>query len=191
MRRLPALLFLCLGLCMADGASAQEVHRCLGADGSSILTDRRCVDVGAIERAPPAADAPAADATRAFHDSCARTLSSLVQRITSAIASGDVNQLAGIYEWSSVSDAGADRVLDRLESIVQHPLVAILPIRPVVETADADIDADADTNTDAPVATRQPHPIGLRLEQTQADGHTPAHAEFDLSRRYGCFWIRL
>lgn len=106
-------------------ARAQQVQRCMGADGRAVYTDRRCDDIGAVDRLPPAG---AAEGPRLFRGGCPRVLSQLVGEIGAAIQGRDVNRLAGIYDWTGVSDASASRVLDRLEAIVERPLVDIAPV---------------------------------------------------------------
>ncbi|AKC86175.1 hypothetical protein [Pseudoxanthomonas suwonensis] len=106
-------------------AHAQPVQRCIGPDGRAVYTDRRCDDIGAVERLPPAA---AGEGPRLFRGGCPHLLSQLVGEIGAAIQGRDVNRLASVYDWSGVSNASAGRLLDRLEGIVQRPLVDIAPV---------------------------------------------------------------
>ena len=39
-----------------------------------------------------------------------------------------MNRLASVYDWSGVSDASASRTLQRLEAMVERPLVDIAPV---------------------------------------------------------------
>ncbi|WP_372018525.1 hypothetical protein [Pseudoxanthomonas sp. 10H] len=118
----------CLMLCVAaalPAPAASQVQRCMGPDGRAVYTDRRCDDVGAVERLPGPS---AAEAPRLFRGGCPRVLSQLVGEIGAAIQGRDVNRLAGIYDWRGVSDASASRLLDRLEAVVERPLVDIAPV---------------------------------------------------------------
>jgi len=38
---------------------------------------------------------------------------------------------------------------------------------------------------------RKPRLIGLRVEQTLANGSTPSRTNFGLRQRMGCWWVRL
>lgn len=106
-------------------AQAQSVQRCMGPDGRAVYTDRRCDDIGAVQRIPPAATAHGA---RQVRGGCPRQLSQLVGEIGAAIQSQDVNRLSAIYDWRGLSGNSATRVFDRLEAIAGRPLVDIAPV---------------------------------------------------------------
>ncbi len=174
-------------------ATAQGTQRCVAPDGSTIYTDRRCEDLGAVNRLPPA---PAAGSTlSAFRNSCPRRLSDLVHEVSAAIDSRDVNRLASVYLWSGVSNTGANRILDRLEAIVERPLVDIVPIRPtplpVVEEAVDDATNGEPAVGEQPPAAYAQRPTRLRVVQTLRNSATPSDTTFDLRRSYNCFWITL
>ena len=77
------LLFACVVLAAAPAkARTQQVQRCIGADGQAVYTDRRCDDLGAVSRLPPAA---AGEGPRLFRGGCPRRLSQLVGAIGAAI----------------------------------------------------------------------------------------------------------
>lgn len=195
MPRLLPVLILCLGLPMASPSAAQNVRRCTNTDGGTVFTDRQCTEIGAIEQRRIVAPADVNPSrARPYGNGCPHRLSDLVQQITSSIASRDVNGLASIYAWNGLSSGGSERILTRLEAIVQRPLVAILPVRPGTPVTAADAETgtpEAPLDTYAEPAARAPHPIGLRLEQTLPDGRTPSHTVLGLHRRYQCFWISL
>ncbi|MFT3754736.1 MAG: hypothetical protein QM769_02110 [Pseudoxanthomonas sp.] len=198
---LPLLLFAAMAAwlaCMPAQAQAQTVHRCTAMDGSTILTDRRCEDLGAMDRLPDARMAAVATASNTI---CPRTLRDLVYRISAAINAQDANKLAGVYLWNHTSDAAANRIMDKLEAVVQRPLVDIAPIRPepppvvenIVENA-AIADAATDETANAYLYDPPPRPVrptGLRIEQTLRNSATPSRTVFGLRRSYGCFWIVL
>ena len=107
---------------------------------------------------------------------------------------GDVNRLAGVYHWAGTSDAGALRILDRLDVVAQRPLVDIVPIRPapapVLDAAGQVVDANRDGYYPQTTTQRQ-RPVGLRIVQTLKNSATPADTTFGLRRAYNCFWITL
>lgn len=182
-------ILLLLALAMAGAAHAQSgaIQRCTGPDGTSVFTDRRCEDVGARPHLPPPAT-PTARATAAAtlaRAGCSRRLSELVQQMRNAVAAQDVNGLSAAYWWAGIPAAQTNGVLERLEAVVQRPLVDIAP---VYADGGGDIDAAfAESGADAGAR----HPVGLRLEQTLRGGATPARTVFGLRRQYGCFWISL
>lgn len=163
-------LALLMALAPAPDAAAQ-VRRCVTDEGQIIYTDRQCESLGAQERAAPAR--PTLGATH--RRGCARTLRDLVFEVGEAINARDPNRLAAYYHWTGMSHAQAYATLGRLDAIAQRPLVDIVPLLP----GDA---SDAD-------AWRRP-PTGLRFEQTQRNGITPARAVFGLHRHLGCWWLR-
>jgi hypothetical protein len=160
--------------CMAGPASAL-VRRCVAQDGTLVFTDRRCADVGAVER--PRAETEAR-VTPVFRDPCPRTLRDLVDRLRVAADGRDVNQLASIYQWTGQSTRTAYDVMDRLQKIVDRPLLDIGPVYA----------GDAEQEDTARV--RRPL-SGLRLEQTLADGVTPSRTVLGVRRSSGCWWVSL
>lgn len=192
---LPLLLLFCLGSAMR--VQAQEIRRCVTPDGQTMFTDRRCEDVGAAARPPPATRTQGN--TGLYRYGCPRRLSELVSLLQLAVDSRDVNRLSSLYLWSGQSDAAANQVLSRLEAIVQRPLLDIVPMYPQSETptweAEAGSTAAAAPSLDGsaidaplPATPSRPRPWGLRLEQNLPSG-TPARSVLRLRRQYNCFWV--
>lgn len=148
MRLLPALPALLIAATAALAMPPRPLHaaapvqRCVDPDGRAIYTDRRCDALGAVARLPP----PASNGNtldggpRLYRGGCPRTLSALVGEIGAAVQSGDVNRLSSVYDWAGTSDAGARRILDRLEAVVARPLLDIAPVMPA-DPVDAGIAA--------------------------------------------------
>ncbi|MBA3929547.1 MAG: hypothetical protein C0521_08170 [Xanthomonas sp.] len=173
-------------------AQQQGVQRCTTMSGDTVYTDKRCEDVGAMDRLPSSSSTTATGAL--YRGGCSRTLSDLVMQVSSAIQAQDVNRLAGVYHWTGTSDAGALRILDRLDVVVQRPLIDIVPIRPapapLLDGEGTVVDANQDGYYPQTASQRQ-RPVGLRVVQTLKNGATPADTTFGLRRAYNCFWISL
>ncbi|MEG1681896.1 MAG: DUF4124 domain-containing protein, partial [Stenotrophomonas sp.] len=113
--------------------------------------------------------------------------------------------------WNGLSSAAATRVMDRLDEIVQRPLIDIAPVFPE-EPAYVPAPPEPFTYTDGtPVDPAQAagtsgypdvqaisntssgprRPIALRLEQTLPRSATPTRTILHLRRQYNCFWITL
>jgi Domain of unknown function (DUF4124) len=194
--------------------SAQaQVNRCTTPAGQVVYTDKSCAAIGASDRVPRGPDAaPLRSGTSAYRG-CARNLQDLLYEITAAIDNRDVNRLGGVYHWIGVSPAGGERVLERLQSIVDRPLVDIVPIRAraAVESApppegtgvsgdavsngsssstlaDAPLSAETSAPLPSPPRTRN-LPSSLRLEQTLRNSGTPSRTYFGLRRHLDCWWI--
>jgi len=163
-----------------------EVHRCTTPDGGSVYTDKRCGDIGAIDRLPQTQPGPAG-ASRLYRSSCSRTLQDLVYELTSAIDSRDVNRLAGVYDWAGMSSTRANDVMDRLDAIAQRPLVDVMPVMPRAPDADGTL-VDGEYY---PQDTVRRAPVGLRLEQTIGKSAAPARTVLGLRRYMDCWWVRL
>jgi hypothetical protein len=174
-------------------ALAQKIQRCSTMQGQTVYTDRRCEDIGAMDRLPRVDGTRGLRSSGIYRSGCSRTLSDLVYQITAAIENRDVNRLASVYQWAGVSNSSANRILDRLEAIVERPLVDIAPVHPRPPPITDENGVVIDDNSDGyypQTATRQ-RPVGLRLEQTLANGSTPSRTVFGLRRSYNCFWISL
>jgi len=178
--------------CIPVAAFAQKVQRCSTMDGNTVYTDKRCEDVGAMDHLPRVT-AGISGSSGIYRAGCARTLSDLVYQVTAAIENKDVNRLASLYQWNGISNASANRILNKLEVIVDRPLVDIAPVRPAPPPIVDENGLVVDDNSDGyypQTATRQ-RPVGLRLEQTLKNGSTPSRTVFGLRRAYKCFWITL
>lgn len=198
----PLVVLLLCGACLLPAPTwaqaAQRVNRCTNAQGETVFTDRSCDALGATARMP--ARAASVGNTGIYRAGCARRLSELTGQIRDAVSARDVNRLSSIYLWSNVSNAAANQIIGRLESVVQRPLIDIAPVYPQAPAPVMDYAVPAAVEpgtaatpalpTDAPAPSR-PRPIGLRLEQTLANTATPARTVFGLRRQYGCFWITL
>ena len=108
MRLLPFVALACLLVCgglrpAIAQAQQQGVQRCTTMSGDTVYTDKRCEDVGAMDRLPPASTAMAATGAL-YRGGCSRTLSDLVMQVSSAIQAQDVNRLAGVYHWAGTSE---------------------------------------------------------------------------------------
>lgn len=157
-----------------------EVRRCSGADGGTVYTDRRCADIGGVELPPR--DRATEWANIVYRGGCARNLQDLVYEITSAIDSRDANQLASVYHWSGLSSRQGYAVMARLDGVVKRPLVDIIPVFP--GTGDG-VYGDMYAQT-----TVRRAPVGLRIEQTLANGITPSRTVFGLYKYFDCWWIK-
>ena len=164
---------LSLLLCLCAFAAGAQVRHCRTPDGLDVYTDRPCETLGASV-APETPAAPATGAT--YHPDCARNLRDLVFALQTAIDRRDPNRLAESYLWTGLSTHGGYAVLDRLAVLAQRPLAGIDPV--YADGADA---LAAQATARAPVA--------LRLEQTLADGATPANTVLPLRRQLGCWWV--
>ncbi len=170
--------------------AAAQVRTCVGTDGGLVYTDRQCVDIGASERlARPSA---MTGASTRLHRGCARSLQDLVYELGNAIQSSDVNQLAGVYDWAGMSTANGYRLMTRLDAIAKRPLVDVQPMYSGGSDPYADIvEFNAETGELITPPARKPRLVGLRVEQTLANGSTPSRTVFGLRQYQGCWWVRL
>ncbi|MGH8076531.1 MAG: hypothetical protein ACREPE_04295 [Lysobacter sp.] len=156
-----------------------QVRRCTAADGSTVFTDRRCADIGGVERLPR--DGAAARMRQPYRGGCARNLQDLVFEITTAIDTRDVNRLASVYHWAGMSSRQGYALLARLDGVVKRPLVDIAPVMPASPDG---IDGDL-----YPQTTVRRAPVGLRIDQTLANGITSSSTVFGLRKHFECWWV--
>ena len=179
------LLLLTSALMLPHASARAQVKHCVASDGTRIYTDRKCEALGASAYVEPSVSS---GTSFGRPNACARSVQDLAYALDEAIRSGDANRIAGLYDWAGTGTANGYRLMDRLETIAERPLVDVQPLY----AGDADpygypfsMDGPADA------ATRKPQLIGLRVEQTLRNGSTPARAVFGLRRRLGCWWVRL
>ncbi len=190
-----AVLLLCLlPLCPWNGgasvAHAQQVRRCTGADGRTIVTDKPCAAIDASERIAYRSPGAGTLLGRPNRGTCARTLDELSYEVSYAIEMQDANRLAGLYHWVGMDRNNAYRVFAQLEAIAKRPLVDIVP-------SGGGIDAEPrwvedDEGNFVPVYPKPRPPTGLRIEQSsRRDGIATSRTTFGLRRHFGCLWITL
>jgi len=183
------LLLAISGLPVAPAAA--QVRQCVGADGGVVYTDRQCIDIGATERLVSPGAGVASGGAR-LHRGCARSVQDLVYELSNAIYASDVNQLANVYDWAGMSTSNGYRLMTRLASIAKRPLVDVQPMYSGGTDPYADIvEFDAETGQVISPPPRKPRLIGLRVEQTLANGSTPSRTVFGLRQYLGCWWVRL
>ena len=179
----------CLGLPLRAHA---QVRQCIGADGALVYTDRKCVDIGASER-PVSDTGVGISGQRLYRGGCARSVQDPVYSLGNAIQSGDANQIAGVYDWGGMSTANAYRLMTRLDAIARRPLVDVQPMYSggVNEYGYDVVEFDKDTGALVSKPSRKPRLVGVRVDQTLADGTTPSRTVFGLRQQLGCWWVRL
>ena len=193
MKAVLSLLLVLLSAASIDAhAQSTRLNRCTDAQGQSVYTDRPCDSVGAQSRRPPPPPAGSTLQRDSLGASCPRRLSELVQALHDAVNTQDVNRLSTLYLWSAVSDAGAQRILGQLESVVRRPLVDVVPVYPRQnDEAQPDEGQSPAAQGSDPEPAAPRHPVGLRLEQTLPGSAARAATVLGLRRQYGCFWITL
>jgi hypothetical protein len=182
------------GVLWPAGVDAQ-IRRCTAPDGQVIFTDRACADVGGTDRPAPAVHSPVYGG-KAYARGCSRSLRDLIFEVTAAIDSRDVNRLAGVYNWTGMSNRSGYAVLGRLDAIANRPLVDVSAILPAPQLS---VDAGGDMTVSGAVDARaypgatvvRRSPVALRVEQTLANGSTPSRTVFGLRRHMGCWWVVL
>ncbi|MDI9237383.1 hypothetical protein QLQ15_00460 [Lysobacter sp. LF1] len=182
------LIVSCAGaLALAWGPSCMaQVQHCVTPDGMQVFTDRGCAEIGAVEQAParPALSTP----QKARAGGCARSVDDLLFEITGAFGAHDANRLANVYHWAGMGGDAAYDVMARLDAMVQRPLLDLVPVMP---EAPAETEPAVATLDEAGAAPSKPAiPVGLRVEQTLANGITPSRTVFGLQKHFGCWWIK-
>lgn len=191
MLRAAVILLLLLNLNWIAFPVQAQVRRCTAENGGLVYTDRKCADIGATERLA----SPGNSALYGSHGyrGCARSVQDLAYALSSAIQTADVNQVAGLYDFSGTSTATGYRLMERLALIAKRPLVDVQPMysggsdpfdNPYAGVVEFD---EQGAVVQRPVA--RPRLIGLRVEQTLGNNSTPSRTVFGLRKNMGCWWI--
>ena len=189
----PTARLLLAVILLAPCAVRAQVRHCTAADGSLVYTDRKCDDIGAVERLAPSPMAGGSAMAGRYRNACARTVQDLVYSFSNALQSGDANQVAGVYDWAGMPTSSAYKLMSRLDVIAKRPLVDVQPMYSGGTNAYGDDVIAFDEGTGEVISRppRKPRLIGLRVEQTLANGTTPTRTNFGLRQRMGCWWVRL
>lgn len=190
-----AVVLAAAALAALPHALRAQVNRCTAPDGTSIYTDRDCSALGAVERLPR--DREASAQRRAWRGGCPRSIHALIREMTAAIDARDVNRLAGVYHWPGISSRASHGLMDRLDRVVQDPVLDIVAVRaaePVVATQRPGLSATfASTLQTTPPAAPPPRtpgpPVALRVHQAVGQGAAPSRTMFGLRQNLGCWWI--
>lgn len=192
MPRLAFISLLLLACAWLPRQADAQVRQCIGGDGTLVYTDRKCEDIGGREQ-PASQAAVGIGGTRMSRSSCSRSVQDLVYSLSSAIQSGDANQIAGVYDWAGMSTENGYRLFARLEAIARRPLVDVQPMYSggTNEYGYDIVQFDEETGEVVSKPPRKPRLIGLRVEQTLGNNSTPSRTVFGLRKNLGCWWVRL
>lgn len=170
-------------------AQASAVNRCVGPDGVPVYTDRACDALGAVARpqAPDAASAAPREGAggRFAQRGCARRPEQLARELHAALMSGDVNRIAGVYDWTGLGGAEARSVLQRLQALPQQDVGTV-----ALETADAAFSATSAGDASGAPARAAAAPTAVRIERLHTSLQPTPPARMDLRQRAGCWWVR-
>lgn len=196
-----ACILALLLILLAWSTDAQAVvRRCIGADGSTIYTDKRCEQLDARDAAqatePPAAgsnepetpanppsEPPLSSYGLASHD-CARTPEMLLFMVRNALENRDINGLAGLYHWPGMGKWSARAVMDRLETLVIHSDGSANLVFPDAAFVVLDPQAWPNLPPEDPVA------ISLPMFRVDNPDSIPlSEVELRVIRHTGCWWL--
>ncbi len=198
--------FLLIAVNCLHFAHAQDVRRCVRADGTIVYTDRVCAEQEQEKPQQLPAATPMTNSSTgtrlyiALPPSCNRSPDELLYGVRSAIAMNDVNQLAKHYHWLGVSDAQAEQLMTRLEVLANSPLVDIQLLYPAVAESDPFLSSadtstedslDESQNSDAPSPQKHSAPYALRVVHYTTNTNSQTQSStFHLQRHFDCWWIR-
>lgn len=189
--RLPFLLLL-LFLPVAAARAQGDIHRCVGANGIPVFTDRVCSDVNAAPMLPPA---PASSAPIPLGAAtpppvlCAADIAHLKQAVVDAFGDRNPNRLAGLMLWEGDGQQAVVANIRLFSQLMAHPLIGV--------TVSGDPDSDADSGAPAEPSTtassdNAPAHGEVLLVQTESndDSASTAQTRFDVIHHSGCLWLR-
>ena len=113
---------------LAPGSST-GLHRCIDANGIALFTDRPCDEMKATEAPEPSAGpAPAPVIVRTR--TCAKSQDDLLFGVRDALESHDPNRLAEYYHWTGMGTSEGYRLMERLDTFSERPLVDVQLVPP-------------------------------------------------------------
>jgi hypothetical protein len=184
------LLLLCLPLAAARAQG--DIHRCIGANGIPVFTDRVCSDVNASPLLPPAASSSAPVSSTPVQPPppvlCASDTAHLKQAVIDAFAERNPNRLAAIMLWSDEGQQAVVADIRVFNQLMAHPLIGVT----VEGESDAGGDSDAPfgASTSAPPDNAPAHGGSMRVQTESEDGSgATEQTRFDIIHRDGCLWL--
>jgi hypothetical protein len=197
MRLLAILLLLLLPFGMARAQS--DIHRCVGANGGVIFTDRACSDLNASPAVPaPTVSAGVSEAPTSIAQPppvlCASDMTQLKQAVVDAFADRNPNRLAGLMLWEG---SGREAVVANIRAfthMMAHPLIGV---RASEYTSTAPPSPATSTGTDPSVLSMSANPspsppqgesLAVETESDDGSGATQ-ETHFGVVRHDGCLWL--
>jgi hypothetical protein len=183
-------------LCLTHSAMAQDIKRCQRSDGSVVFTDGFCEADQTEKATAPASTTPGRPAPYRQGipppPACNASPDELLYSVKSAIDMQDINQLAKHYHWPGVSSGQSKSILDRLELLVNRPLLDIrLSYRDGPATPEPPSSSWQDALYGAPSPEPGLRPYGLKVVQNRSRNDQSVLAtQFQLQHYFHCWWIR-
>ena len=176
------------------------VRRCIGADGGTIYTDKRCEQLDARNAATPdqipatgsndsivpsgrQEDRPLSSYGLASQD-CARTTDMLLFTLRQALENRDINGVAGLYHWHGMGKWSARAVMDRLEALVTGSDGSAYLTFPDAAFVILSPQAWPDLPPEDPSGIRFP-----MFRENTGDSNPPGDIEMHVIRHSGCWWL--
>ncbi|GLQ89287.1 DUF4124 domain-containing protein [Dyella flagellata] len=194
--RLASLLLLLLLLPVCAAKAQGDIHRCMGADGIPVFTDRVCTDLNA----KPVMPAPAASVhapveqqpSQAPAVTCAADLKQLKQAVIDAFTERNPNRLAGLTLWNGDGKEEVVAGIRYYNRLMSRPLIEVKSTGEPSSTSDHDDDADASSLSLSASPNQTPAHGGALIVETESDDGSGAttQAQFDVVHRSGCVWLR-
>lgn len=200
MRRfLPALPLLLLAVAAATSpdAGASAINRCESADGTLVFTDQQCHLLGVaygldgasepVRRARPGMQrvGAAAGGMRFGIGCAARSPEGMLTAVKRAIESGDVNQLAGLYDWNGADRGHAMGIVRRMQRIVKRDLLTVefdyADYAPTFTFQNASLDIGR--------PARPALPGVVVAHYAWGEGGASQGERFSMTRDAGCIWL--
>ena len=181
---------------LAAPLAAQTIHRCEAEDGLLVFTDQQCHLLGTAygleSQSEPARARPgmrkvgASGGGMRFGIGCAaRSPEGLLGAVKRAIESGDVNQLAGLYDWNGATRGRAMGVVRRMQRLVKRDLLTV--------EFDYDDYAPAFTFEQASQVFERPArpalPDIVVAHYAWGQGGSSEGERFSMTRDAGCIWL--
>lgn len=185
-------------LITAASPASAAIHRCVGAGGTDVYTDRTCASLDLPARdmrgttSPDSSDLarPSWKIPRGLVAGCpAATAEALIAGVETGLARRDVNYLSGFFLWTGVGSQYGREITARLRRLMDRDLLEIrlLPDDNPDQFAAAPPDWDPYFDPAPP----RPSPTGLAIRHSARGDEYGAGEETRLSirRQNECLWL--
>jgi hypothetical protein len=192
-------IFLLLLLPLGTVRAQSDIHRCVGANGGVIFTDRVCSDLNATPAVPAPTSSVSASPSASIAIAqpppvlCASDIEELKQAVVDAFAARNPNRLAGLMLWDG---DGRDSVVANIREFTRmmaHPLVEVRASEYTSPPPASSSSMAADPSVLSMSAAPSPSPRrGESLSvETEADDGSGATQEthFGVVHHAGCVWL--
>ncbi len=174
------------------------IHRCVGAGGTDVFTDRTCASLDLPARdmrgtsSPEASDVarPSWKIPRGLVAGCpAATAEALLAGVEAGLARRDVNYLSGFFLWTGVGSQSGREITARLRRLMDRQLLEIRLLPDNSGDPFTAAPADWDPYFDPPPPSAPPTGLAIRHVARGDEYGEGEETRLTIRRQSECLWL--